>query len=740
MIKKITIITIIALSTLLARAVETAGTDTLSVTMTEITITGIKQQAEAGNAGATTTVGRDAVERNRLVSVKAVSDMVPNFFIPDYGSRMTSTIYVRGLGARIDQPSIGLNVDNIPILTKENFDFDLMDISRVEMFRGPQSTLYGRNTMVGLMNIYTLSPRNYSGTRAVAEYATGNSIKAGLSHYCKPSASLGLAASAYYTSTSGFYRNLYNGKLCDKERQGAIRLKAEWDPAQGTIVSNTLIIGLSRQGGYPYEYTATGEINYNDTCFYRRTSVLDGLTVTHNFNNVTLSSITSYQYINDNMTLDQDFTPLPYFTLTQKRREHAVTQDVVVRKKRSASRYNWLAGAFGFFKHYNMSAPVSFYDTGISSLIEEHRNSANPDYPIVWDGRSFLLGSDFNCNSWGAALYHNSELQLGKVTLNAGVRIDYERSTLNYHSETHTGYTTMRLADGSIYDHDNIDIDDRGDLTKDFVQVLPQFKAQYSPATSTTLWASVSKGYKAGGFNTQMFSDVLQQRLMGMMGIGARYKVDEIVGYKPEKAWNYEIGMHYTSADNRFSADLSAFYIDCRDRQLTTFPDGTTTGRVMTNAGHTRSAGVEASITTRPLNGFSINASYGYCDARFITYNDGKADYKDKIVPYCPTHTLWCEATYSLSTHRNFIKRVNFAANLRAVGSIMWNEANSISQPFYAKLGSTVSLQGNKFALELWGDNLTDTQYKTFYFVSISHEFVQRGKGRILGATIRIEI
>ena len=122
------------------------------------------------------------VERNGIMTARQISDFAPNFFIPDYGSRMTSTIYVRGLGARIDHPTMGLNIDNIPVMCKENYDFDLIDISRAETLRGPQSTLYGRNTMGGLMNIYTISPLNYSGFRALAEYGSHGHIKAQLIH------------------------------------------------------------------------------------------------------------------------------------------------------------------------------------------------------------------------------------------------------------------------------------------------------------------------------------------------------------------------------------------------------------------------------------------------------------------------------------------------------------------------------------------------------------------------------
>ena len=133
--------------------------DTASVSLAEVSVTAIKQTRIAGNLPTASTVISGAeVERLNVVTMKNVSEVAPNFYIPDYGSRMTSSIYVRGLGARIDQPVVGLNIDNVPYLNKDNYDFDLLDIERIEILRGPQSTLYGRNTMGGLINIYTLSP------------------------------------------------------------------------------------------------------------------------------------------------------------------------------------------------------------------------------------------------------------------------------------------------------------------------------------------------------------------------------------------------------------------------------------------------------------------------------------------------------------------------------------------------------------------------------------------------------
>ena len=714
-----------------------------TVTLDDVSVTAIKQGVATSIATASTVLGKRDVEMGGIVTVRGVSDLVPNFFLPDYGSRMTSTIYVRGLGARIDQPSMGLNIDNVPVMCKENYDFDIADIARVEMLRGPQSTLYGRNTMGGLMNVRTLSPMQWQGTRIIAEMASHMSLKAGVSHYARINDHLGIAGGIYYTSTRGQYTNEYNGKKCDWERQGTGRVKLEWQPSASLLLSNTLSASISRQGGYPYEWVETGQIAYNDTCFYRRTSIMDGLTITKHFDRWSLASITSYQYIDDNMTLDQDFTPLPYFTLTQARREHAVTQDVVARSNEDRA-YKWLVGAFGFYRHYRMDAPVTFKDTGISALIEGHINSMNPYYPVVWNERSFILGSRFTNPTWGIALYHQSSIDWKRFTFTAGLRLDYEHASLRYHSETHTGYKVMDTAAGSVYLSDNIDIDDGGSLSKHFTQLLPKFAVTYHLPTNgkSSIYASVSKGYKAGGFNTQMFSDVLQQRLMGILGIGAAYDVNDIVGYKPDKAWNYELGGHFESANRRIKGDLALFYIDCRDRQMTIFPDGTTTGRIMTNAGKTRSLGAEASLSVSFTDDLGMNLSYGYCDARFVKYNDGKADYKDKHVPYCPQHTLYAEAfyTYNIKSGGDWAQSITLDANVKGTGEIYWNEANTQRQPFYALLGSSITLAGKHYSLQLWGKNLTGTRYNTFYFVSISHEFLQRGRGRMLGATLRINI
>lgn len=711
----------------------------------EISVTAIKQSSDVRRRPvAVSVMGRDDMERLNVTAMKRVSEVTPNFYMPDYGSRMTSSVYVRGIGARIDQPVIGLNVDNVPIMNKDNYDFDIVDIDRMEILRGPQSTLYGRNTMGGIVNIYTLSPMSYQGVRFLGEYGSGNTMKAGLSYYAKFNSSLGMSWSGYFTMTDGFFGNRHNGKKSDIEKQGSLRWKTVWRPSGYVLVENVAGAQITRQGGYPYASIGTGEINYNDTCFYRRTGITDGLTLKWNpSRSFTLSSITSVQYLDDNMTLDQDFLPMEYFTLTQKKNEWAFTQDFVARG--IAGNYRWLAGVFGFYKDLDMDAPVTFKDYGIEQLIENHRNDANTDYPIRWNERSFVLGSNFLNKVCGYAVYHQSNYSVGRWEFTAGLRLDYEHTGLHYRSFCNTGYTiydhyTAPAADNKVYRADEVAIDDYGYVGKSFVELLPKIAVTYRlPSMGiSSVYASVAKGYKSGGYNTQMFSDVLQQRIMGLMGLGIKYDVAQIVGYKPERSWNYEIGTHLDLLGRKLAADVAMFYIDCRDQQLTVFPDGTTTGRMMTNAGETRSAGAEVSVTYRPDDRWLLNASYGYTDARFVKYDNGKEDFSDKKIPYSPTNTLYAGAGYSFPANKKWVDRIGINVNMRGVGDIYWDEANRVKQPFYAMLGASLRLEHEKYTVDVWGENLTDTYYRTFYFVSIGNGFYQQGKPCRAGVTVRM--
>ena len=304
------------------------------------------------------------LEREGISSVKQLSAMMPNFYQPDYGSRMTSSIYVRGFGARIDQPIIGMTVDGVPYLNKNNYDFDMDDVARVELLRGPQSTLYGRNTMGGQMNIYTLSPLHYQGLRGSVEYGTGNSVRAKLNFYDKAGEKFAYSVGGYYNRTDGFFDNAFDGSDVDWGESSGGRLRTIWQMGDGWSLDNVASFGYNYEGGYAYapynaETEQVDEVNYNSPSRYMRYNFSDGLIISHTGKRYKFTATTSYQFMHDRMRMDNDLTPASIFTLMQEQKEHAVTEDIVLRTNDLSRRWQWVTGAYGFYKTIDMSAPVA---------------------------------------------------------------------------------------------------------------------------------------------------------------------------------------------------------------------------------------------------------------------------------------------------------------------------------------------------------------------------------------------
>lgn len=722
--------------------------DTL-VAVDKVQITAIKQGLSLRREAVAASVldGREI----RLGGVDAIKDataLAPNFFIPDYGSRMTSSIYVRGLGTRIEQPVVGLNIDNVPIADKNMYDLDLSDIERIEILRGPQSTLYGRNTMCGVINVYTTSPLAYQGVRLNAEYGSRNHFRIASSAYNKFGEGLGLSVAGQFSHVDGYFRNLYDNSLCDKENTGNMRIKFQYR-RNGLSIDNVAAFSVLRQGGYPYASAESGRIDYNDESSYRRIGATEGLSVKYDWSGMSLSSVTSYQYLDDEMTLDQDFLPLSYFTLTQAKRQHDITEDIVLRSK-GDSRYGWLVGAFGFYKSQRMNAPVTFKEDGIDRLILDNINGfSGYDGEYRWgrldgtEGDELLLDSDFTTHTGGIALYHESSLRAGHWLFKLGIRMDYETSQMRYRNDTEGYYTAFPSDDTKDSTEVPFSIAPHGILSQNTIEFLPKLAISVDLGRNkrNMLYLSAAKGYKAGGFNTQMFSEILQQLLKRQMGLGGDTgDIYNTVAYKPEKSWNFETGGHFATADSRFTADAALFYILCFDQQLTVFPEGQTTGRMMTNAGRTRSYGAEATATYRPHRNVTLSAAYGYTNARFTKFVSGNDDYRGKRIPYSPEHTLSARATYSIPLPARWAESVTISAGYKGAGRIYWDEANTVSQPFYSLLDCSVRLESGHWAVELWMKNVSGTKYDVFYFESMGNRFLQRGRPRSFGIKIGINI
>ena len=709
---------------------------------------------------AVTVLSPQQIIGRQVDALKDISTYVPNLYIPDYGAKLTSAIYIRGIGARSSGQSIGMYVDNVPYLDKSTFNFELTDIQRIEVLRGPQGTLYGRNAMGGIVNIYTISPFDFQGKKVAVSAGNYGQFKVKASHYGKLSDKFGFTAGVYYNRNNGFFTNEYNGEKADKEESvgGRIRLEGRLNPQ--FKIAYTFSGDYTDQGAFPYGLydTETGNVaavSINDPSSYKRTMLANSLLMEYKARTFVFNSTTGYQYLNDDMKMDQDFSPKSIFTLNQLQRQHALSQELTF-KSVADTHYQWSFGLYGFYNHLSTDGPVTFKEEGIQQILQpvfDRLKTNNPKMPSlkITDKELYIPGS-FQTPSFGISLFHQStynDLFVEGLSLTAGLRVDYEKQKLSYQSEAKMnmsatmGPITIPLSD--MYEATVMD----EHIHQDFWQILPKISLKYACSPSTYTYFSVTKGYKAGGYNVQMSADVMQAQMKyDMMSAFSQMipgelqtpdPIEKVAAYKPEKSINYELGTRSELIGNRLNAELTLFYMDIRDLQITQFVNSGN-GRILTNAGKARSMGVEASLRARISSDLSADWSYGYTHAVFRDYNNGKEDFEGKCVPYTPRHTTNVGLQYAHTLRGKWLDQVYASAQLSGTGKIYWTEQNDICQPFYLTLNARAGVRKGIVNVSLWGRNLTNTRYAAFYFESFNNPFIQLGKPLQFGAEIAITL
>ena len=751
-------------------------------------------------SAATTVLSQKDMQANQVNSVKRLSGLIPNIFIPEYGSKLTTSIYIRGIGSRINTPAIGLYVDNIPYIDKSAFDFNYSDIERIDVLRGPQGTLYGRNTMGGLIKVHTKSPFTYQGTDIRMGAATYNDYNVSLTHYHRISDQFAFSTGGFYEHTGGFYQNsARNNERVDKGNAGGGRFRGIYLPKDNLKLDLNVSYEYSDQGGYPYFYTGItqegvnkgkteereemiGKIAYNDRSNYYRNLLNAGFNVEYQAKNFILSAVTGYQHLKDRMFLDQDFTEKNIFNLTQKQKLNTISEEIVLKSKPNR-KWEWTTGIFGFYQTLNTDGPVTFKEDGVKETIEGNTNSIfenlgnkAPKMSMSVLNPTLRVSGNFDTPIWNGAIFHQStfnNLFTKGLSFTVGLRLDYEKMSMKYNSASDPLNFDFNFAMGPmvITAKDLIaDAAYNGKLSEDYVQLLPKFALQYEWKKGNNVYATVSKGYRSGGYNVQMFSDIItgQQAhsmveaikksaefekystlIEGMIGdkMPAIPEVKDATTYKPEYSWNYEVGTHLTLWEGKLWADLAAFYMDTRDQQLSQFI-GSGLGRTTINAGKSNSYGAEASLRASLTNELSLNASYGYTYATFTDYiineadKDGnltvKADYNGKYVPFVPKHTLNIGGEYAITcSSRSIFDRVVFQANYNAAGRIYWTELNDVSQSFYGTLNWRANLEKGNAMISFWARNFLDKDYAAFYFETMNKGFMQKGRPVQFGIDLR---
>ena len=395
---------------------------------------------------AVTLLSQQDMQAAQVNSIKNLTALVPNIFIPDYGSRLTSAVYIRGIGSRINTPSVGLYVDNIPYIDKSAFDFDYSDIERIDVLRGPQGTLYGRNAMGGIIKVHTKSPFSYQGTDFRIGAGTHNQYNTSVTHYHRINERFAFSAGGFYDYEGGFFRNAArNNDKLDKGQSVGGRARAIYLPSENWKLDFNLSYEYSDQGGYPYglydkENGTVAKPAYDEESSYYRNLLNAGLNLEYQAQNFILSAVTGYQWLRDRMFMDQDFSAANIFNIEQKQRINTFSEEIVLKSKPNR-RWQWTTGAFGFYQSLHTDGPVLFHRDGITSVIEGNANSVFdglasmgiPGIPVMHlsiNNGSLPVSGSFDTPTLSGAIFHQStfnDLFVKGLSATIGLRMDYEK-------------------------------------------------------------------------------------------------------------------------------------------------------------------------------------------------------------------------------------------------------------------------------------------------------------------------
>lgn len=668
---------------------QTSVIDTISsINLDEVVINASKNDLKIKDFPVAVSIIENAtIENGNVEKMSDLTSLTPNFYMPDYGSKLTSPIYIRGIGSRINSPSVGLYVDHVPYFEKSAFQFDFFDLNKVEVLRGPQGTLYGRNTMGGIINILTLSPDTYQGSKV--KLSTGNygqyNLNAG--HYMKINDHWSTSLSGNYVHNNGFFTNEYTDSKVDKLNSYGLRHRLKFKPSTNFDIENIAAFENSKQGGYPYAiYNAidntSSPINYDQYSDYNRTLFSDALHLNYNGNHWKLTNTTSFQLLDDEQGIDQDFTSVNLYYITQLQDQQTISNELLIQSE-NTNKYSWLVGFFGFNQSFDNNVDVNFFPRD------------------MW----YLKTYDKSIN--GAAVFHQSTLKVSEnLSAIAGIRYDYERSELHYLYEGIMGTTNLPSQD-TIYPN-----------LKEGIW-LPKVALNYKK-DKTSLYASYSTGYKPGGFNTT-------------------FERPEDLTFKNELSNNYEVGFKTNIVDQLLTTDFSVFYSYLKNQQIyNTVPSGR--GSYLSNAGTSYNQGFEWTLKLQEIKGWKGMVSYGNTYSKIIEYvKDETTNYNNMFTPYVPRSMFTSQLTKTFDLYGvSVIDNIALTASYIRIGQQYWNLENTLKEDPYQLANAKLSFIKDDIKVSLWGKNIFNESYHTFIFEALGNAYAQNNKPRTFGVDISL--
>ncbi len=693
----------------------TGGTQTVDYRLTEdykqldeIVVTANKREEDLQKVpGGITALSAGAVQDYKLWNLKDITAIAPNLYSASPGDNRNVT-GIRGIVTTSYDPAVATYIDGVSQFSLDTYIPQLFDVERVEILRGPQGTLYGRNAMGGVINVITKQPTN--DLSGFAELNVGND---GQQRY-----SVGLTAplvkdklfvgvAGLYNGLNGFYTNTYNNTKFDKQHSFLGNYFVKYVPSSRLSFTVNLKNYENRNNG---PFTLAGspadainnpfKVDQNATTTMIDNIFNGSIAVNYTGRKFNFTSVSTYQdnYRYYSTPIDGDFSPLDAVTVINNygpgfNKVKVGTQEFKFSSPASATNWKWTGGLYGFSRYAPTKTGTHF-----------GKDAAAVGSPID----SFTSINTNIERNFGAALFGQVVYSFGTSwDLTAGLRYDYEHK-----KEEVEGAFQPDGGAAQVTQNDTAS-------TANFHAVSPKLGFAYHVNGESDLYAEYSRGFRAGGIS-QLSSDPSQPPLFA---------------YKPEYSDNYEIGWKNSFYGHRLRVNLAVFYSLVNNAQVPTLilPDAIT---VTKNAGKLNSKGIEAEIAATVLKGLEIAYNFGYTHARYteleVPNNGAVVNLNGNHQVYTPdvTSMLAVQYVYPISDAVKLMVRGEW----RYLGDQYFDLANHIEQKGYGTFNARLGVRLRHADLFVWGYNLGDKHYIDYaYDFGASH----LGNPRTFGVTLR---
>ncbi len=662
-------------------------------TLDEIIVTAQKKEELVQKIPSSiTALGAKQVNAFGLWNTKEITGIIPNLYSADPGDGRDVTS-VRGIATSSYDPTVTTYIDGVNQFSLDTYIPSLFDIERIEVLRGPQGTLYGRNAMGGVINIITKQPTNT--TTGFADIVIGNYNKKRISAGFKTPLikdKLFFGASLLSDKRDGFYTNKFTKSPYDNQNgfSGNYFLKY--------IISNLWDINLNfkhhgneNQGPFPLVFgTAKAlaspyTLNQNATTTMMDKTTNTSLSIHYAGSDFNFNSQTAYQqnYRYYTTPIDGDFSPIDAISIinnygNQWNNIKVLTQDFKFSSNYSNSKIKWTAGAFFFYQ----DAPVK----------QATRYGKDANMLKVGDSLFSTIETSTTLKK-GFAVYGQATYAISnQLNITFGLRNDYENQSESVmgqyqHDPSNKLYTTTADTLGRTH----------------FNALSPKLSLDYQVNTNSLWYGIYSRGFRAGGLSP-LSSDPSQPPLLG---------------YLPEYSNNFETGIKNNWLGNKLILNLALFYTRVIDAQVPSLilPDAIT---ITKNTGQLTSKGMEAEIFALPTKGLLLQYSFGATNANFdkldLAAQGESVNLAGKHPIFSPNVTSLFAVQYTYPVAKNL--KVMARAEWKYIGTTYFDLANTIVQSPYHLLNAKTGIETEKIALYFWAKNITGTK-----FISYGYDF-----------------